>query len=322
VTSTELGGTDRLHPCATIGTLPDNVLLEAFEFYLGKDHVDEIDDEHNYDGWQTLVHVCHRWRCIVFASPRRLDVKLYYTRQRSVNSKMLDIWPPLPIVIVAEDMKSKEDVTNVIAALRSHNHRVCKIYYHNRQFQDSFLKEFAAIDEPFPVLRSLNIFSFVQDVPVLPDSFLGASAPRLLSLHLLGIPYPSIGKLLSSTTNLVRLSLGRIPHSGYLAPETIVPCLSMLPRLKSLALGFRYPRFRANRASQLPPPLTRVAFPNLTYLGFHGNIGSWRTSCLKSKHPYSIEVIFGFSINWYSTLHYLSSSSVARKHSGQSIQHA
>ena len=46
-----------------------------------------------------------------------------------------------------------------------------------------------------------------------------------------GIPRPSIGKLLqvSSTTNLVDLSLLCIPHSGYISPETIVPRLSMVP---------------------------------------------------------------------------------------------
>ena len=110
----------------TIDVLPDDVLLQTFEFYLGKDDTVGINYGRNYDGWQTLVHVCLRWRCIVFASPRRLDLKLYCTRQRPVNSKMLDIWPELPIVIVAENMKSKEDVTNVIAALRQHN-RVCKI---------------------------------------------------------------------------------------------------------------------------------------------------------------------------------------------------
>jgi hypothetical protein len=266
-----LGGADRLHARATIGALPDNVLLEAFEFYLGKDNADEVDDEHNYDRWQTLVQVCHRWRCIVFASPRRLDVKLYCTQQRLANSKVLDTWPALPIVIVARAIKSKEDATNIIAALRHHN-RVCKILYHNEGFQDPLLKEFAAIDEPFPELTSLNLFSFTQNVPVLPDSFLGGSAPRLRSLHLTGIPYPSIGKLLLSTTNLVQLSLFRAPQSGYIAPETIVPCLSMLPRLKSLVLGFRYPRFRALRTSRYPPPLTRVAFPSLSYLGFNGDI--------------------------------------------------
>ena len=266
----ELGGADLLCLRPTIDALPDNVLLETFEFYLGKDGADEIDNEHNYDGWQTLVQVCPRWRCIVFASPRRLDVKLYCTRRRSVHS-MLDIWPTLPIVVVARDIKSKEDVTNIVAALRQHN-RVCKVDYHHGQSQESLLKEFAAIDGPFPALTSLNLISFAPDVPVLPDSFLGGSAPRLRSLHLIGIPYPSIGKLLLSTTNLVQLSLFRAPYSGYIAPETIVPCLSMLPRLESLILGFRYPRFRAHRASRFPPPLTRVAFPNLTYLGFDGDI--------------------------------------------------
>jgi len=58
---TNKGGTGQLYPQATIDVLPDNVLLEIFEFYLGKDDTDQIDDDHNYDGWQTLVHVCYRW---------------------------------------------------------------------------------------------------------------------------------------------------------------------------------------------------------------------------------------------------------------------
>jgi len=116
------------------------------------------------------------------------------------------------------------------------------------------------------------LISSGQKVPVLPDSFLGGSAPRLRSLHLWGIPYPSIGRLLSSTTNLVQLCLWDIPHSGYIAPETIVPCLSMLPRLEALFLKFEYPRSLAQRESRHPSPLTRVVFPNLTYLNFHGDI--------------------------------------------------
>ena len=54
---------ERLYPRLILDALrvPDDVLLETFEFYLGKDDADEIDDNHNYDGWQTLVHVCHRW---------------------------------------------------------------------------------------------------------------------------------------------------------------------------------------------------------------------------------------------------------------------
>jgi len=267
-----VGGADQLDPRTTIDILPDNVLLDTFEFYLGKDDANHFHCGHNYDGWQTLVHVCLRWRSIVFASPRRLDLKIYCTRQRSVNSKTLEIWPELPIVVVAEDVKSKEDVTNIIGALGHHN-RVCRIYYSNWQHQDLLLEEFAAIDEPFPALTSLNLISYGRNVPVLPDSFLGGSAPRLRSLCLYGVAYPSIGNLLLSTTNLVWLTLFRIPHSGYISPETIVPCLSMLPRLESLELGFQHPRSRAHRVNRHPPPLTRVVFPNLTYLEFKGDIG-------------------------------------------------
>jgi hypothetical protein len=94
----------------------------------------------------------------------------------------------------------------------------------------------------------------------------------LRSLAFYGIPYPSIGKLLSSTTNLVSLSLQNIPRSGYISPETIVPCLSMLLGLESLELGLKHPRCRAHRGSRHPPPLTRVVFPNLTFLSFNGEI--------------------------------------------------
>jgi len=242
MTGTELRRADRLYyPWVTIDALPDNVLLETFEFYLGKDDPNRVLQYfiHTYDGWQTLVHVCRRWQWIVFTSPHRLDLKLYCIPQQSVNSKTLDIWPELPIVLYAH-MKFKEDVTNVIATLRQHN-RVCKIDYCNGQPQESLLEEFAEIDKPFPALTSLRLLSYAQNVPVLPDSFLSGSAPRLRSLKLIGISYPSIGKLLSSTTNLVRLCLRRIPHSGYISPKTIVPLLSMLPRLGSLELGFRYP---------------------------------------------------------------------------------
>jgi len=81
MTCTELHRADRLYPWMTINVLPDNVLLDTFEFYLGKDDADGFDDNHNYDGWQTLVHVCGRWRCIMFASPHHLDLKLYCTEQ-------------------------------------------------------------------------------------------------------------------------------------------------------------------------------------------------------------------------------------------------
>ena len=164
---------------------------------------------------------------------------------------MREIWPALPIVIFSEDMQSR-DVTNVIATLKHHN-RVCKVYYRNEGLPNSLLKAFAAVDEPLPALTNLRLSFF--HVSVLPDSFLGGSAPRLRSLDLDGIAYPSIGKLFSSTTNLVRLSLRRIPYSGYIAPQTIT-LLSMLSKLELLRLGFQHPRPQARRTSlPLPPSL-------------------------------------------------------------------
>ena len=64
-------------------TLPGDVLLEIFNFY--------VVSSYSIDIWHTLVHVCQRWRrYVVFASPRRLDMKLLCTEGRSVT-KMLDI---------------------------------------------------------------------------------------------------------------------------------------------------------------------------------------------------------------------------------------
>ena len=269
----KLGGADRPYTRMTIDALPDNVLLEIFELDLGKADADQYDYLHDYDRWQKLVHVCRRWRYIVFASPRRLDLAMEL--RNPTNSESLDIWPALPINIWAYAIQSKEEVTNIIAALRERD-RVRKLHYDDVDddwdSQDSMWKEIAAIDKPFPALTTLELTSYAQNAIVLPDSFLGGSAPLLRSLYLDGIPYPSIGKLLSSTTNLVWLTLWDIPHSGYIAPETIIPLLSMLPELKSLELAFRHPRSRVHQASRHPPRLTRLVLPNLTSFYFNGDI--------------------------------------------------
>ena len=296
MTGTESGGADRLYPRVTIDALPDNVLLEIFELDLGKVHVDDFEDYLYYDHnrWQKLVHVCRRWRCIVFASPRRLELAIEF--RESANSRALDIWPALPILIYVFGIESKEQVTNVIAALRQHN-RVRKIHYDdddNWNIQDSLLEEIAAIDEPFPSLTSLDLISYAQNAPVLPDSFLGGSAPRLRSLDLYGITYPAIGKLLSSTTNLVTLSLWRIPHSGFIAPEAIVPYLSMLAKLETLELGLEYPRSRAHQTSRHPPPLTRVVFHNLTFFGFKGDAEYFEDILSQIETPMLKESEFSF----------------------------
>jgi hypothetical protein len=250
----------------SINILPDDVLLEIFDQYMTELQIYSYDDEH-VRGWHMLVHVCQRWRYVVFDSPRRLDLRLLCTSTTPVTD-MLDIWPALPIVISTVYLWSASGVTNIISALQQHN-RVCTINI--ERLPSSLLNEFAAMQEPFPALTELLLWSFDKNAPVLPDSFLGGSAPSLRSLNLYGIPFPGLPKLLLSTHHLVKLYLQDIPRSGYISPEAMVTALSTLTRLEKLFLGFWYPRSQADRVSRRPPPLTRVALPALTSLKFIGD---------------------------------------------------
>jgi hypothetical protein len=105
----------------TIGTLPDEALLEIFTFYVEEtDSAYQTYGENGLETWCTLVHVCQRWREIVFASPRQLNLRLVCTSTRPVM-KMLDVWPTLPIVVMDRKLGSHqrppagmEDVDNTI----------------------------------------------------------------------------------------------------------------------------------------------------------------------------------------------------------------
>jgi F-box-like len=236
---TDVGDTgsdsDRLYPHVTIDKLPDDVLLEIFVYVVGpqEDYCIAIDEPRRHEGgWRTLVHVCKRWRSVVLSSPRRLDLRLFCTNTRPVK-KLLDIWPPLPIYIYADHRRGKSPlrgVTNLMAGLKQQN-RVWGIEIGG--VPNSLMKQLV---EPFPALTSLNLRSNDEKAPVLPDSFLGGSAPRLREICLEGVPFPGIGKLLLSTTDLVALALWDIPRSGYISPEAMVASLSTLARLEVLEL--------------------------------------------------------------------------------------
>ena len=83
----------------TIDSLPDFVLLEIFDFYVGQASEDSLE---GIEVWIALVDVCRKWRDIVFESPRRLNLQLLCTDTKCVW-ELLDIWPPLPIVVLGFD---------------------------------------------------------------------------------------------------------------------------------------------------------------------------------------------------------------------------
>jgi hypothetical protein len=249
----------------TLDTIPDVALLEIFEFFLYEEHT-------RMEAWYALVHVCRKWRKVVFGSPRRLNLRLYCRAGTPVR-ETLDVWPPLPIVVMVYGEEAWDE-SDIVAALKR-NDRVCGIdlwpgYVPNSQWE----KLFAAMQQPFPELTRLQLHCEARDeiAPVFPNSFLGGSAPRLQSLILGGIPCPGLPKLLRSAIHLVTVELSHIPHSGYFPPEAIATGLSVLTRLEKLVIGFDSPQCRPDRKSRRPPPPppTRTLLPVLTTFQFKG----------------------------------------------------
>ena len=202
------------------------------------------------EGWQSLAHVCRQWRNVVFGSPHRLNLRLYCTNTTPVKDR-LDVWPALPLIIeVCWAFSSGTD--NVIAALEQSN-RVCRVTLYLEDWQ--LEKVLPPMQVSFPELTLLHLLSYDETSPVIPDSFLGGSAPRLRSLTLNSISFPGLPKLLLSATHLVHLILSGIPHSGYISPKAIVALLPALFSLERLSVEFRSPQSRPYRETQsLSPP--------------------------------------------------------------------
>lgn len=240
----------------TIDTFPDEVLLEIFDFCV----------EDNEEDWKTLVHVCQRWRGIVFSAPHRLDLRLAYTGAKPVK-EMLDIWPTLPIAVrvIPLDEKVEDDF---VIALKQHD-RICEIHtevYGGWDFD--ILVE--STERLFPALTELRILSPGEFELVAPDSFLGGSAPRLQSLWLKGIAFPALPNLLVSATDHVQLRLMDIPPSGYISPKVMAHCLSSLTRLMDLQIQCESAQPLPDQPSRRLPP--RTIFPDLTHFFFQGAI--------------------------------------------------
>jgi hypothetical protein len=181
----------------------------------------------------------------------------------------LDVWPALPLLISGSwDEDSRELGSENVIPILELSDRVCQIHL-NYIRASEWEKISAAMQVSFPKLTVLALTSY-EKMTIVPDSFLGGSAPRLRWLVLEGIPFPGLSKLLLSATHLVTLYLGNIPHSGYISPEEMVTALSTLTSLGSLSLHFTSPRSCPDQASRHLPQLTRTVLPFLSMLTFNG----------------------------------------------------
>lgn len=125
------------------------------------------------------------------------------------------------------------------------------------------------MQEPFPALTYLRLSSQELTKVVLPDTFLGGSAPRMRSFALLGIPFPAFPQLALSAKHLLSLRLWDIPDAGYISPENMANCLAELPDLEALSIGFL--TFRSGLVQKNSPPSARIFLRSLTYFAFRGH---------------------------------------------------
>ena len=254
----------------TIDILPDVALLEIFDFYL----VDS-DDWHDWfaedklKAWYALVRVCRKWRSTVFGSPLRLNLRLFCKPDRTPVKETMVAWPELPIIVSSncDYIRDNQKWVDNIVAVFKHSDRICRLHLlETGNWRTKMV--FAAMQQPFPALTHLSLH--LKYELVVPDSFLGGSAPQLQFLSLTLIPFPGVPKILLSATRLVCLLLREIPHSGYISPETMVASLSVLTRLEEFTIGFKSPQSRPDPRSRRPPPLTRNLLPVLNKLYFYG----------------------------------------------------
>jgi hypothetical protein len=243
---------------------------QAVEEAQAEDEAQAVDKARDIEKWHTLVHVCRQWRYVVFASPRRLKLRLLCTDKRPVR-EMLCIWPTsLPIVIWSNHrpISLMDGVDNIIAALEQPD-RVYRIDL--RSVPSSLLERVADLmQRPFPALEYLELRTENEAAPDVSDSFLGGPAPHLRSLLLKSVPFPALQKLLLSASHLVRLNLWYIPYTLYTSPEAMIACLDALPKLETLRLGFRSPRPHPDLTNG---PQTRAELPFLTSFTFLGDVG-------------------------------------------------
>ena len=245
----------------TIDTLPDYVLIQLFsicrDIYSSRPM-----------WWRSLVHVCRRWRQIVFSSPRSLRLVIFCNSRTPIR-KSLNIWPPFLISVHHDTNYPDEEGENTVAALELRD-RVSEISIDC--LNDSVLERLTAMMlKPFQELSYLYLAYRGDITLVLPDAFLGGFAPSLQSLELVNVAFPALSVSFLSATRLTSL---RLWSTAYISPEAMVTRLVALPNLEDFGISFQsYPDHTS------PSPLTRAILPSLTSFHFHG-VGQYSENLL------------------------------------------
>ena len=242
--------------------LPDEVLLAIFDSWVYEDAFRKKDVE----AWQLLVHVCRRWRNVVFGSPRRLNLRLVCGAKTPARDTLY-VWPPLPLIIRHSICPNEILCGDDIIAVLKRSDRVCQIDLSGLDLS-SMRRLLAAMQQPFPELTDLRLDGMPA---VIPDTFLGGSALCLRKLHLGHNLFSGLQILLFSAIYLVDLQLGSICHFKSFSLEAMASALSTLTSFRYLSLRAenRYAQYHFDLASLRSPP-TRFLLPVLNTLRYYG----------------------------------------------------
>ena len=276
--------------------LPDDVLFEIFDLY-------GIDCESSCYPWKwhTLVHVCRKWRQIIFASPSRLKLQFVCTPRTRVGELLEFLPPSIPIMIrhyfdtpPTCPTPSIEDGSQVIAALEQRDN----VYFIELEdIQSSLLEKMATtMQKTYPALEYVLLFAGDENAPVLRTEFLGGSAPCLERFWLRGIPFPDIPQLLLSARDLVHLRLEKIPDSGYFSPEAMVTALSTCTKLEAISIDF-IGKSQPDLISQETASLAHISLPALVSFCFEGHGKYFQTLFSRIENSLLIALDGNFVMN-------------------------
>ena len=175
--------------------------------------------------------------------------------------------------LLSQMTEGRKGQENIIAALE-HRDRISKIEIFDLVNGGAAERRLlAAMQEPFPALTNLQLQALPPGLLIIPDSFLGGSAPSLRSLSLHGIIFPALPKFILHSPHIVTLRLLDMPSSEYIyiSPEVLASCLATLHDLETLSISFARPLLSPLQTTPPGlPPLTRAVLPSLTNLEFVG----------------------------------------------------
>ncbi|KAI0283477.1 hypothetical protein BC826DRAFT_1190263 [Russula brevipes] len=264
----------------SIDILSDDVLLHIFSLPASRPGTPG-----DYDSWRVvwrwlrLVHVCRRWRCLIFAWSRHLGLRLvigYEVRRRL--PKALDSWPAFPISIRYTDQYplTSHDNNDIAAALE-YSDRICEIAL-TVTFK-TIEKSMALTEKPFPVLERIYLVSPYDKhftyLTAIPSGILGRCPDTLRHVVLGGVSFPTLPRFLLCSHGLVSLELrSDIDIGGNpLSPGDLIAVLSVTTQLKDLKLCFKHDMSHPEQDSAAHSPAPDlISLPSLTRFDYTGPV--------------------------------------------------